>query len=279
MSKKSSTPISLFSFQDIITSLTGIMIVVVLVILLQLVETVSQATAQSGQHPEFQIMRDKLAELRELEKRLEQQLADRKKENKPSPILRMSEAELRYMIRMNTERIQQEQKVLADQNRDSSRLEQEITRIEDRISQQKKQIEELQAKMDYIKELSMKIALLKKRKTEVKNELEKKRKVVSFEFVGEIDRIPILVEVYSWGFRAKVHPDGKVETFGTRGRDSSPLDQVRKLKKWLAGQSDKSYPVLLFRRESLRFHDEIVFRHFQSADIGRELLNDGEECF
>ena len=35
MRKKASNPISLFSFQDIITCLTGIMIVVVLVILLR----------------------------------------------------------------------------------------------------------------------------------------------------------------------------------------------------------------------------------------------------
>ena len=74
-------------------------------------------------------------------------------------------------------------------------------------------------------------------------------------------------------------PDGKVETFGIRGRNTSPLTNVEKLKKWLMSQPGKSYPVLLFRRDSLRFHNDIVFNHFQSLDIGRDILDDGEECF
>jgi hypothetical protein len=48
---KKSTPISLFSFQDIITSLTGIMIVVVLIISLQLVES-TRAVAAIAKMPE-----------------------------------------------------------------------------------------------------------------------------------------------------------------------------------------------------------------------------------
>ena len=44
---KKDSPISLFSFQDIITCLTGIMIVIVLIILLQLVDaTVAHSNSQ-----------------------------------------------------------------------------------------------------------------------------------------------------------------------------------------------------------------------------------------
>lgn len=278
MRKKTSNPISLFSFQDIITSLTGIMIVVVLVILLQLVETVSQAAAQTEQHPEFKIMRDKLAELRDLKSRLEQQLAVRKKEE-PSPLARMPEAELRFMLRKRENQILQEQMKLTERKKDISRMEEIISRIEERISQLKKQIEEQQAKIDRVKNLSMKLALLKKKKNEIKDEIEKKRKLIFIEFTGDSSRIPVLITVYPWGFRAKVHPDGQVQTFGIPGRNTSPLSNVNKLKQWLERVPGRSYPVLLFRRDSLRFHNDIVFNYFKSQDIGRDLLGDGEECF
>jgi hypothetical protein len=60
---KKDTPISLFSFQDIITCLTGIMIVVVLIILLQLVEAMTKHAAASP-------LAEEVKELRQREKEL-----------------------------------------------------------------------------------------------------------------------------------------------------------------------------------------------------------------
>ena len=71
---KNSSPISLFSFQDIITSLTGIMIVIVLVILLQLVESTRVAAAHAQMLPEYQalkkVQQELLAKREELKKKI-----------------------------------------------------------------------------------------------------------------------------------------------------------------------------------------------------------------
>ncbi|MBQ6471369.1 MAG: hypothetical protein IJJ33_05260, partial [Victivallales bacterium] len=57
-------PISLFSFQDIITSLTGVMIIGILVIALQLVDSIRKKQATPPLDPEFEEMQRELAELR-----------------------------------------------------------------------------------------------------------------------------------------------------------------------------------------------------------------------
>ena len=51
--KNSGTPISLFSFQDIVTSLTGIMVIVILVIVLQLVEATYNYENPKSDNPEY----------------------------------------------------------------------------------------------------------------------------------------------------------------------------------------------------------------------------------
>ena len=68
---KKSSPISLFSFQDIITCLTGIMIVVVLVILLQLVESTAAVVKRLEMQPEYQVLKAKVKALEAEKKKLE----------------------------------------------------------------------------------------------------------------------------------------------------------------------------------------------------------------
>ena len=71
---KKSTPISLFSFQDIITSLTGIMIVVVLIISLQLVESARAVAAIAQMRPEYEMLQKTYKQLLEKRKSLAEKI-------------------------------------------------------------------------------------------------------------------------------------------------------------------------------------------------------------
>ena len=61
--KDSGTPVSLFSFQDIVTSMMGIMVIVILVIVLQLAEARYDYENPKSDNPEYQEIKDKMAEL------------------------------------------------------------------------------------------------------------------------------------------------------------------------------------------------------------------------
>jgi hypothetical protein len=278
MRKKSSNPISLFSFQDIITSLTGIMIVVVLVILLQLVEAASQAVAHIEKHPEFQVMRDKAKELRQRKAQLEKELAElaRAKE-KPSRFSQTSVAELNFMLKQEQAGHSRLRENLDAQSKVLSELLLQISQTEARIAVLKEQIAKEHEATDKLKELSMLVATLRKRRQEITEAVARKKKMLNFEFSGYQDKTPVLVEVNLWGFRAKVYPDGEVKSFGTPGKAYTPLRQLGALKEWLSSRPGRTYPVVLYRRETWRFDAEL--REALGKEIGRELLGTGEECF
>ena len=61
--KSHSTPISLFSFQDIITSLTGIMVIIILVIVLQLVEATYNYENPKSDNLEYLELKEKQKDL------------------------------------------------------------------------------------------------------------------------------------------------------------------------------------------------------------------------
>jgi len=278
--KNNSIPISLFSFQDIITCLTGIMIVIVLVILLQLVDSVAQAAARVEHHPEFQVMRNKLAELMQKEELLKKELASlkNKKEEKDRRFQHATEAEIRFMIKQEEAKAIPIREKLDDLNRDLNRLRKEISQAQARDAILKQQIREQIQMTDHIKKLAMQAATLRKQKRELGDAIQRKSKMLEFEFSGFYDHTPVLIEVCTGGFRAKVYPDGEIVSFGDPKAYSSPLGSLSSLKNWLSRQSGKVYPVFLFKSNTLRFHDDVVFS-FTGQNIGRELLDDGEECF
>ena len=62
--KEHGSPISLFSFQDIVTSLTGIMIIVILVIALQMIETMQEALHDPPPTKEYSELQQRINDLR-----------------------------------------------------------------------------------------------------------------------------------------------------------------------------------------------------------------------
>lgn len=277
---KNSSPISLFSFQDIITSLTGIMIVVVLIILLQLVQTMSEAAARSKLKPEYdaalarlQDCRQKLNQL----KKQEEQLQKRWQEYAGKPM-----AELQRELMMESGYADALASKLAALVSEIAQLEKQKKELSESIVLMRREWMHTEQEKNRLMELQARLSHLKKQKISFETKIEQKRKIVRVEFQGENTRTPILIECNNWGFRCKVHPDGVLRQFGNPG-DTNPTGRpLQALADWLRRQNlSVCYPVLLFRNGTFPYHDDIVERiNSLGVDVklGRELLGEGEDC-
>lgn len=255
---RQNSPISLFSFQDIVTCLTGIMIIVVLVILLQLVETAASIASRAKPNAEYLALRkhyDSLAaEKTLLQSRLAASESDDSEFNGFSlPELRaVKEEEAKNAVQLETRREEAEKQLAADKKR--------LEESEEQLKYFKEQIAKLSANEEQLAQQRGKLAELQKRSREIADQIERKRRTLGFEFPGVNDRVPLLIECNVWGFRVRKYPDGLVTEFGYPGPDGAATvldDLIRRL---ASEDLQRCYPVLLFRPGTLSLQQIILNR-------------------
>ena len=136
MSKRrnSGSAFSLFSFQDIITSVTGIMILITLILALELLDRV-EASPANGNAQEYEQIVEVIAELEEEIQRLEQQLeaATSRLENLPS---------------LDIAEIERQTEAVED---DIRRLGGEIDRAADNLTEKRKKLNQSESEFDRTK--------------------------------------------------------------------------------------------------------------------------------
>jgi hypothetical protein len=277
---KNSTPISLFSFQDIITSLTGIMIVVVLIISLQLVESSQAVAAIAKLRPEYDVLKKAYQQQLEKRKNLEKKIVS--KAEAAEKYAKYSLEEINKIINeeevfsgvLNEKKIKAE-KALSDVVRQNAQR-------KVRIEQLKKELKDLSRHKDEIKELQAEMLALQKEQANISSLIQRKSKKLRFEFAGLDNQTPLLIECNAWGFRCKRYPDGEVVTFGNPDSGSLPK-QLAALEKWINDNGiSESYPVLLYREESAVYYERIVqtlFKIYRKKSWGSELVGQHEEIF
>ena len=277
---RQNNPISLFSFQDIVTCLTGIMIIVVLVILLQLVETAANITSRAKPNAEYFALRkhyDSLAiEKEHLQRRLAASESDDSEFNGFSlPELRaMKDEEEKSAVQLETTREEAEKQLAADKKR--------LEESEEQLKYFKEQIAKLSANEEQLAQQRGKLAELLKRSREIADQIERKRRTLGFEFPGVNDRVPLLIECNVWGFRVRKYPDGPVTEFGHSGPDGATTvldDLIRRL---ASEDLMRCYPVLLFRPGTLSLQQIILNRLADLKDgmpVGQEPVSADEIIF
>lgn len=277
---KKESPISLFSFQDIITCLTGIMIVIVLVILLQLVETTANIAAKVQLQPEYKILKTRMEQMLALRDELKNKLKNSKKEQ--DEFFDKSTAELKSIVGKERKYTHTLKRDLAKVEKNFSLLVLEIEKTKLRIEKIKNEIRELYKSENEILELKAELLALQKRQGEVSQKIEQKRKTIRFEFSGYDHLKPLLIECNFWGFRAKKYPDGEVLFFGTPQKTNAKR-QIPNLMSYLRQEGLYStYPVLLFRNDSLVIYEDLMKALYEvnkNITIGKEPLGEKEECF
>ena len=276
---KSESPISLFSFQDIITCLTGIMLVVVLVIVLELVSAMAQAAASSPRRDEIEALKKKERELTELYQKLQKSLEKATSEIPPEYAkLSLEELHMIYEAR------EKKNAALLEKEKELQELVKKLLANEKQLQKEqqelRKRIYQLTADEKALQAQQAELLALLKQKKETGEKIEDKRKRLRIQFAGLDDKTPVLVECLGWGFRVKKYPDGEVKVFGNKNTSAidSPLKSAAAYVKGFA--LSKIYPVLLFREESINHYSKII-EAFSGRDVsvGKELLLPGEESF
>lgn len=279
--RREETPISLFSFQDIITCLTGIMIVVVLVILLQLVECTAAAAAGVSRLPEYRLLQERLAavtaeaaELRERVNAARARRAERPPEDLETLRRRITEEEGKTAAAAREREKHEELATAAEKEGRDAAAKMKTLREHQRAARERE---------DRVRRAETELDALRREKEEAAKEAAKRQRRLRFEFSGANRLAPVLVECHDWGFRAKIHPDGAPVSFG--GPGGKLAGQVSALQRWLRelGGWDRRYPVLLFHAGALAEYERILSAvravAGANAHLGMELVHDGEECF
>lgn len=291
MKKTNDNPISLFSFQDIVTSLTGIMVIVILVIVLQLVETVSARISKIQPDDEFLQWKAEVQSLQENLKKLQEQGELLSEEVRK--LMTLSPKVLAEMINKEDllKQIQQHESaaVKLEQQSVASKIlaiQQERKNLQARLEEAHKENASLQKTLEAVTNQEKKITRLltlieegKQARSNLEVQINNMTPVLEFSFSGSLQRHPLLIECMEDGFRAVVYGQTDVQDFTSGGFSSN----LNRLLSWLKTfDLTKSYPVLLYRGNAFKKHGEIENKILNLAPdilLGREPIASGTRIF
>lgn len=277
MFKNSESPISLFSFQDIITSLTGIMLTVVLLLALELINSRQKQAEASPLAQELEVAR----QIRDA--------AEKRKKELEADIARLQEASMssfKYdvkILRINEQAIKEELEKIEEA---LSAAKKEQGKLDEKLAEQSSRAEVLkeeQRKKDEIRSKAEKIAkenkLLEEKLGKVNEALDKKRKGVKISFSGGTDKKPVLVECSRMLVRVSVFQSGEVKEF----RPKSPIltDMVKDVVSYLSTLPSSKYYIVFLAKPSSGAYFNFLQRYSSEKlthSIGEEPIYEEEDC-
>lgn len=229
MSRKDDSPaISLFSFQDIITSITGIMFLVVILLMLLFLEAEPPSSEQDNA-----AARQIAARIAELEAVL---LKYQQQEKELEKILKELQAMSPEMIEERKNEL--EQKVLQQKNQlaqlkhSRENMKNSITYTEQEIERIKERIEKRQKELDNEKKS---VASNRKNLENLEKQMESSRNAVTFSVEKNSDKRFFLAEFGKNGFRIKDFSNQVDHDLRQPG--ASDNEQIAKLISWLEKHS------------------------------------------
>jgi len=289
--KDRGTPISLFSFQDIVTSLTGIMVIIILVIVLQLAEAMYDYENPKSDNPEYQDLKVQIANLTRRIKEVKDTGEEIPDEFKPyiemsgEEIDAQADQTVKTKDTMSAEKqdndkklvamtlaMQQANELLQDANEDKKKAEADKKEIEDKQQAVKDD--------EGVNNLARQLETLKLDNERLKNEIRIKADKLEITFQGVMSRQPILIECLGTGFRAQVYKGGDpVKEFN----GGNLTVNLASLALWLKEHDLKRcYPVLLWRRKAWPNRDKIILALSvldKDMVMGQEPLDDTVKVF
>ena len=229
--KDDSPPVSLFSFQDIITSITGIMFLVVLLLALVILDSsiLNSAADMESAPPEPQMdlveLKKKVAALQQLLKdsRKEIQAISMQMENAVSlPSEKLDEKlaleqEKNSNLKQKLQAMARSRRSLREKNssleKESLRLAEELRKHDDRIRRQKTELANEQQELE-----------------KLKKQLERQKKLISYSVDSDFPKKLLIVECTPDGIRVKNTATGEIRSFV----DKNDLTYASSITKFLA---------------------------------------------
>lgn len=273
MSKKDDSPaISLFSFQDIITSITGIMFLVVLLLLLLIFESDPVSTPQKQSEKDKQAMQTLAEEIKNLKtqidslknqrKDLEKQLAEYQK--MPPEMIEAEKIKLEELVKKLSE---ENIKLKLSLNQAQQHELQTVNNIKNIETAYKNTVKNIEKDTKIVKEKNEEVKKLEKR-------LETIKKTVVFSVEQNSDRKPLLAEFTANGFIVLDFAADQTHDLRLQSKDINAA--FDKFIEWVKQRDRHSESLsIILNPSSLKYWDiislklkELNFRH------GLELLPD-----
>ena len=253
MSRKDDSPaISLFSFQDIITSITGIMFLVVILLVIFLFES----KPKTQEDPETAKLKQSVAaEITALQKSLD----DLKKEEERQKKM------LEELMKMPPEKIAERKKELEQKHHEATQKLQKLTKtqcdLQEFIKNSSENIKKMQEKLaretEELKQQIKETAENKKLLEDLKKKLEEVKKAATFSVEKSSDKNFILAEFGKDGFRVKDFSAQQDHDLRIQG--ASPEEQIDKFITWV-GTRDKDSELIsvIMGPSNLKYWGEIA---------------------
>ncbi len=254
MSRKDDSPaISLFSFQDIITSITGIMFLVVIMLLLLLFESKPAKPAD----PETVAARAALiAEIKELEK----SLADFSRQEKElekllNQLQQFSPEELEKKKKELEEAVKNLHSRLHTQNEKQRELKSDILISREKIQKAQDELPVIMKKAEEMKKLNAENKNLLAR---LQKKLQHSSKAVTFSVEKSSDKQFLLAEFAKDGFRVKEL--SSIADHDLRIPGASAEDHIQRFIQWISSRDRKSELIsVIIGPDKLKYWNMIAF--------------------
>ncbi|MBQ9338350.1 MAG: hypothetical protein IJS14_13750 [Lentisphaeria bacterium] len=272
-------PVSLFSFQDIITSLTGIMIFFLLLFSLSIMEFAQNRQDSSPVYKELEQIRAKNQILKNQITEMSADIRDYRKKikaarSKDETALTIERYRLEQKLRELKVQKNEKEKKLKEEKDNYSQLEKENARLK----QRKKELEQQE---DKVKELAYAVEQKKKQVAEIRKAIEKRRKEVQVTVDASIKKIPVLIEC----------SEDRICIVDTAEKTRRVLPRKSPILTELVGQAisalrhfppEKYYFVFMVKPSAVRYLTILLSRlqsEIRSADFGIEPILENEEIY
>lgn len=185
-------PVSLFSFQDIITSLTGIMIFFLLLLSLYIMELTQKKQEESPIYKELAQTQAKNAILKKQISEISSDIQNYRKR------IQTAQKQDESALKLKRFRLEKEIRDLRSQQLDLNKKIQEskesYSRLEKENQKLNRQVKELEQKQKQCETLAREVSKKKQKIAETREKLEKRRKEVQVTIDSSINKIPVLIE-------------------------------------------------------------------------------------
>lgn len=257
------TPISLFSFQDIITSITGIMFLVVLMLILALLdndsakpEAVTPETA--ALHQQVALLREEFAALTAINEETQKRIAEYMKLD-PTAIEDAINRKMKEAAVLNVSLAALTEKIRTQRDN--------IRKLDDDTLKQTRTMEELTRKRD---EESRKLQSLQQELADAKRD----RNIIPYTIDATSQKKPVIVDCSATSLKVCEHATGKVIGFAKGDAQSS----INAFMRWLASHNKNDTYVTLLLRPAAFTYGQAFSSLIRSAGFrrGTEVIPDND---
>ena len=274
MFKKSENPISLFSFQDIITSLIGIMLLILLIMCIELLTKVeTKETNQSKKQEMEQLKQEK-------QKLLQQEVAIRKQIQKNRNNIRNLTFDTPYELerkqQMLKEKLTEAQKTKKEKQKEQEELEKRFQTVESEKKEQQNNasLKENQNKVNKLKE---NIRELEQKKSNLKQQLHTKKLEISVN--SSSNSTPLITILSGSEIIVKIPSENKV--IWKFKNNAIETHHISQLMTKLSGYAWKKYHfVFLIKPSAARVSMELEYKFkekFRNEEYGIEPIYEDED--